>query len=105
MGFGLEIDMIRQAHERDLLTAPYVCDPEQAAEMARAGADVLVPHVGLTTKAGTARGGGNTPTARSLVPQCAAYDGPGPGIDQGGTRVVRPGGGALCMDRRCPAGC
>ncbi|MDV9198513.1 phosphoenolpyruvate hydrolase family protein [Streptomyces sp. Wh19] len=50
MGFGLEIDMIRQAHERDLLTAPYVFDPEQAAEMARAGADVLVPHVGLTTK-------------------------------------------------------
>ncbi|MFD5190458.1 phosphoenolpyruvate hydrolase family protein [Streptomyces sp. NPDC058357] len=50
MGFGLEIDMIRQAHERDLLTAPYVFDPEQAAEMARVGADVLVPHVGLTTK-------------------------------------------------------
>ncbi|MFF3732436.1 phosphoenolpyruvate hydrolase family protein [Streptomyces sp. NPDC002476] len=50
MGFGLEVDMIRQAHERDLLTAPYVFDPEQAADMARAGADVLVPHVGLTTK-------------------------------------------------------
>ncbi|MFJ7200563.1 MULTISPECIES: phosphoenolpyruvate hydrolase family protein [unclassified Streptomyces] len=50
MGFGLEIDMIRQAHERDLLTAPYVFDPGQAADMARAGADVLVPHVGLTTK-------------------------------------------------------
>ncbi|MFF1503450.1 phosphoenolpyruvate hydrolase family protein [Streptomyces sp. NPDC058316] len=50
MGFGLEVDMIRQAHERDLLTAPYVFDPGQAADMARAGADVLVPHVGLTTK-------------------------------------------------------
>ncbi|MBR7672548.1 phosphoenolpyruvate hydrolase family protein [Streptomyces daliensis] len=50
MGFGLEIDMIRQAHERDLLTAPYAFDPDQAAELARAGADVLVPHVGLTTK-------------------------------------------------------
>ncbi|MFI9627940.1 phosphoenolpyruvate hydrolase family protein [Streptomyces sp. NPDC052042] len=50
MGFGLEVDMIRQAHEHDLLTAPYVFDPEQAADMARAGADVLVPHVGLTTK-------------------------------------------------------
>ncbi|MFI1676162.1 MULTISPECIES: phosphoenolpyruvate hydrolase family protein [unclassified Streptomyces] len=58
MGYGLEIDMVRAAHERDLLTAPYVFDPEQAAEMARAGADILVPHVGLTTKgsigAGTA---------------------------------------------------
>ncbi|GAA3193728.1 MULTISPECIES: phosphoenolpyruvate hydrolase family protein [Streptomyces] len=49
MGFGLEVDMIRQAHERDLLTAPYAFDPDQAAAMARAGADVLVPHVGLTT--------------------------------------------------------
>ncbi|RII15330.1 TIM-barrel signal transduction protein [Streptomyces sp. YIM 130001] len=49
MGYGLEVDMIRQAHERELLTAPYVFDPDQAADMARAGADVLVPHVGLTT--------------------------------------------------------
>ncbi|MFF3645729.1 phosphoenolpyruvate hydrolase family protein [Streptomyces sp. NPDC002564] len=58
MGYGLEVDMVRAAHERDLLTAPYVFDPEQAADMTRAGADVLVPHVGLTTKgsigAGTA---------------------------------------------------
>ncbi|MER7537858.1 phosphoenolpyruvate hydrolase family protein [Streptomyces sp. NPDC097704] len=58
MGYGLEVDMVRAAHERDLLTAPYVFDPEQAADMAEAGADVLVPHVGLTTKgaigAGTA---------------------------------------------------
>lgn len=49
MGFGLEVDMIRQAHERDLVTAPYVFDPDQAAAMAAAGADILVPHVGLTT--------------------------------------------------------
>ncbi|MFB6633009.1 phosphoenolpyruvate hydrolase family protein [Streptomyces sp. NPDC056362] len=58
MGYGLEVDMIRAAHERDLLTAPYVFDPQQAADMTAAGADVLVPHVGLTTKgaigAGTA---------------------------------------------------
>ncbi|MFE7548257.1 phosphoenolpyruvate hydrolase family protein [Streptomyces gardneri] len=58
MGYGLEVDMVRAAHERDLLTAPYVFDPDQAADMAAAGADVLVPHVGLTTKgaigAGTA---------------------------------------------------
>jgi len=49
MGFGLEVDMIHAAHEQDLLTAPYVFDPEQATEMARTGADVLVPHMGLTT--------------------------------------------------------
>jgi predicted TIM-barrel enzyme len=49
MGFGLEVDMIRLAHGRDLLTAPYVFDEEQAAAMAQAGADVLVPHMGLTT--------------------------------------------------------
>jgi predicted TIM-barrel enzyme len=49
MGFDLEVDMIRQAHELELLTAPYVFDAEQAAAMTAAGADVLVPHVGLTT--------------------------------------------------------
>ena len=49
MGYGLEVDMIRLAHERDMLTAPYVFDAEQAAAMAEAGADVLVPHMGLTT--------------------------------------------------------
>jgi predicted TIM-barrel enzyme len=49
MGFGLEVDMVRLAHERDLLTSPYVFDPEQAMAMTEAGADILVPHVGLTT--------------------------------------------------------
>ena len=49
MGYGLEVDMIRRASGRGFLTAPYVFDPEQAAAMARAGADVLVPHMGLTT--------------------------------------------------------
>ncbi|MEW2503177.1 phosphoenolpyruvate hydrolase family protein [Amycolatopsis sp. NPDC047767] len=49
MGYGLEVDLVALARERDLLTAPYVFDPEQAADMTRAGADVLVPHLGLTT--------------------------------------------------------
>lgn len=49
MGFGLEIDMIAVAHERGLLTTPYVFDPDQATAMAKAGADILVPHMGLTT--------------------------------------------------------
>jgi predicted TIM-barrel enzyme len=50
MGFDLEVEMIRQAHELDLLTCPYVFTEEQARAMARAGADVLIPHMGLTTK-------------------------------------------------------
>jgi predicted TIM-barrel enzyme len=49
MGYGLEVDMIRAAHDLDMLTAPYVFDPDQATAMAEAGADVLVPHMGLTT--------------------------------------------------------
>ncbi len=50
MGFDLEVDMVRLAHERDLLTSPYVFDVDQARAMAEAGADILVPHMGLTTK-------------------------------------------------------
>jgi predicted TIM-barrel enzyme len=50
MGYGLEVEMIRRAHELDLLTCPYVFDIDQARAMAQAGADVLVPHMGLTTK-------------------------------------------------------
>ncbi|WP_206935431.1 phosphoenolpyruvate hydrolase family protein [Roseococcus thiosulfatophilus] len=49
MGFGHEIDMIRMANAKDMLTTPYVFNAEEAAEMARAGADILVPHLGLTT--------------------------------------------------------
>ena len=50
MGYGLEVEMIRAAHELDLLTAPYVFTPDEACAMAQAGADILVPHMGLTTK-------------------------------------------------------
>lgn len=50
MGYDLEVEMIRQARERDLLTAPYVFDVESAVAMTEAGADILVPHMGLTTK-------------------------------------------------------
>ena len=49
MGYGLEVEMIRAAHELDLLTAPYVFTPEDGRAMASAGADVLVAHMGLTT--------------------------------------------------------
>lgn len=50
MGYGLEVDMIRTAHGAGLLTTPYVFDEEQARAMAEAGADVIVAHMGLTTK-------------------------------------------------------
>jgi predicted TIM-barrel enzyme len=49
MGYALEVEMIRQASEQGLLTAPYVFDPDDARRMTEAGADVLVPHMGLTT--------------------------------------------------------
>jgi len=50
MGFDLEVEMIRLASERGLLTAPYAFTPEDAEALTAAGADVLVPHMGLTTK-------------------------------------------------------
>ncbi|SEK78038.1 Predicted TIM-barrel enzyme [Paenibacillus sp. cl141a] len=50
MGYDLEVEMIRKAHELDLVTTPYVFDVDQAKKMAEAGADVLVAHMGLTTK-------------------------------------------------------
>src|SRR5689334_4930359 len=50
MGYGLEVDLIRTAHEMGLLTTPYCFHPDEAAAMAKAGADILIPHMGLTTK-------------------------------------------------------
>jgi predicted TIM-barrel enzyme len=50
MGFGVEVDMIRLAHEMNLFTTPYCFNPEEAIAMAQAGADVIVAHLGLTTK-------------------------------------------------------
>ena len=50
MGFDLEVELIRQARALGLLTTPYVFTPDEARAMAEAGADVLVPHMGLTTK-------------------------------------------------------
>ena len=50
MGFGLEVDLVRTARELGLLTCPYVFNEDEARDMARAGADVLIPHMGLSTK-------------------------------------------------------
>jgi predicted TIM-barrel enzyme len=49
MSYTLEVEMIRLAHDMDLLTTPYVFDRQQAEAMARAGADIIVAHMGLTT--------------------------------------------------------
>jgi len=50
MGYALEVEMIALAHEIDLFTSPYAFTPEEAAQMAEAGADIVVAHMGLTTK-------------------------------------------------------
>jgi len=50
MGYGLEVDLIGIAHELDLFTTPYAFNVSEAEQMARAGADVIVAHMGLTTK-------------------------------------------------------
>ncbi|MBC8231693.1 phosphoenolpyruvate hydrolase family protein [bacterium] len=50
MGYGLEVDMIRKARELDILTTPYAFNEAEAKQMAEAGADILVAHMGLTTK-------------------------------------------------------
>ena len=49
MGYGLEVDLISAAHEKDMLTTPYVFSAEEAVAMTKAGADIIVPHMGLTT--------------------------------------------------------
>ena len=49
MGFDLEIECIAQANAMDMLTTPYAFDPDQAAKLTKAGADIIVAHMGLTT--------------------------------------------------------
>ncbi len=49
MGYGLEIDLVKAANEKDMLTTPYVFSADEAAAMTKAGADIIVAHMGLTT--------------------------------------------------------
>jgi predicted TIM-barrel enzyme len=67
--YAQEIDMIRQAHELDLLTTPYVFSADEAVEMTKAGADLIVPHMGTTT-GGTV----GVTTAKSLDESVALID-------------------------------
>jgi len=66
MGYGLEIDMIRRAHALDLLTTPYVFNPDEAKAMTAAGADIVVCHMGLTT--GGSIGAETALTLKDCVP-------------------------------------
>jgi len=68
-GYGKEVEMIALARQMDLLTTPYVFDPDQAAEMAKAGADILVAHMGLTTS-----GSIGAQTAKTLDDSVALID-------------------------------
>ena len=67
MGYGLEVDMIRLAHEKDMLTTPYVFSEEDAVAMADAGADIIVCHMGLTT------GGSIGADTAKTLDDCAEY--------------------------------
>ena len=67
MSYAQEVGMIRLAHDKNLFTTPYVFDPQQAEAMARAGADILVAHMGLT--AGGAIGAETALTLDACVPR------------------------------------
>jgi predicted TIM-barrel enzyme len=70
MGYGLEVDLVRRARAKDLLTTPYVFDPAQAKDMVEAGADIVVAHMGLTV--GGAIGAETAVKLDDCVPQINA---------------------------------
>jgi predicted TIM-barrel enzyme len=70
MGYGCEVDLIREASQQGLLTTPYCFNPEEAAAMANAGADILIPHMGLTTKGSI--GAATAVTLDDAVRRCQA---------------------------------
>ena len=66
MWYGLEVDMIAEAHKLDLLTTPYVFNPAEAEAMTAAGADIIVAHMGVTT------GGSIGATSAKTLTTCVA---------------------------------
>jgi len=70
MGYGLEVDMIRQARELDLLTTPYVFNPDEARAMTKAGADIIVAHMGVTV--GGAIGASSAKSLKACVKEIDA---------------------------------
>jgi predicted TIM-barrel enzyme len=71
MGYGLEVEMIRKANQLDLLTTPYVFSEAEAEAMAKAGADIIVCHLGLTT--GGSIGAETALTLADCVPRITAW--------------------------------
>ena len=65
MSYGLEVDLIRLARSKDLLTTPYVFNAHEATAMTQAGADIIVAHMGLTT--GGSIGAGTAPALEDCV--------------------------------------
>ena len=71
MGYALEVEMIRLAHQKELLTTPYVFSAQDAVAMTEAGADIIVPHMGLTT--GGSIGAETALTLEECVPLITAW--------------------------------
>ena len=71
MSYAMEVDMIAKAHEKDMLTTPYVFSEAEASAMATAGADIIVCHLGLTT--GGSIGAGTALSLKDCVPRIDAW--------------------------------
>ena len=70
ISYDQEVEVIRMAHERGFLTTPYVFNPEEARKMTRAGADIIVVHLGLT--AGGHIGAQTRPSLAAAIELCRA---------------------------------
>jgi predicted TIM-barrel enzyme len=86
MSYSLEVDVVRLARGKDLLTTPYVFNPQEAAAMTEAGADIVVAHMGLTT--GGAIGAATAFTLEDCVERIGAIS--------AAARAVRPDVILLC---------
>ena len=70
MSYAQEVELVRLARSKDMLTTPYVFNPDEARAMAEAGADIVVAHMGLTT--GGSIGAGTALTLEQCVPRIDA---------------------------------
>lgn len=91
MSYGLEVDMIAKAHARDRLTSPYVFNAGEPEAMARAGADIIVCHFGLTT-------GGTIGAETALTLECPAL------LDAWGEAALRVNPEVLILAHGGPVG-
>ena len=105
MSYGLEVDMIALAREKDMLTTPYVFSEDDAAAMAAAGADIVVCHLGLTTGgsigAETALSLEECPARVDAWARAALRVNPDVLVLVHGGPVARPGDAQYVMDNTC----